>query len=67
MWQFNESKIFNVIEQELLGREGLPTIEGIRKVTLSQIIEAHQKTFTLNNLTIFSHGDLHPALMIPKL
>ena len=37
MWQFNENKIHNVIEKELLGREGLPTEEDIKAVTFQQL------------------------------
>ena len=67
MWQFNETKIHNVIERKLLRREGVPTVEDLNKVRYEDIVEAHRKIFRVDNMQVFSHGDLHPAVLAPKL
>ena len=66
MFNYSEMKIFNAIEKELLGREGIGKPGDICKVSYEDLLEWHTKIFDPQNLLIVSHGDLHPAKLIQK-
>lgn len=63
---YSEMKIFDTIEKELFGREGLGKPGDITKVSYPNLLEWHSKVFNPKNLLIISHGDLHPAKLIQK-
>lgn len=45
MFNYSEMKIFNAIEKELLGREGIGKPGDICKVSYEDLLEWHSKIF----------------------
>lgn len=57
-------RIFDAIEREMFGRQGITKPGAITNLKYSDIVNWHKKIFNPQNLIIISHGDLHPTKLI---
>lgn len=67
--QLLESILNRAIQTELFGRKysSLGHSHKIMKLTLQDVQKKHEQQFTLENIVLFSHGDLSPLEHISNI